>query len=150
MTLGLFAIAGILVYQIKSHTIADFRACFRTMPLTMAALVVFALAIIGVPPTGGFFSKWYLIQGAVIAKNWLFVIALLTSSLINVVLFFKIFEIGYGFTESHAHGEEKTAMNEAPFSMLVPTLIVAIGIILVGIYNQLIVTRLIQFAVPEL
>jgi multicomponent Na+:H+ antiporter subunit D len=150
MTLGLFAVAGILAYQLKSHTIADFRECFRAMPFTMAALVVFALAIIGVPPTGGFFSKWYLIQGAVIAKNWLFVIALLTSSLINVILFFKIFEIGYGFTKSHGHGEEKTAINEAPLTMLIPTLIVAIGIILVGIYNQPIVTRLIQFAVPEL
>lgn len=152
MTLGLFAIAGILTYQLKSHTIADFRACFRTLPFTMAALVVFALAIIGVPPTGGFFSKWYLLQGAVIAKNWLFVIALLTSSLINVILFFRIFEIGYGFTEHHeinVHGKAKATLKEAPLTMLIPTIIIAIGILLIGIYNQPVVTRLIQFAVPE-
>jgi len=153
MTLGLFLVAGIITYKLKSHTLSDFHACFRKIPLTMIAFVIFALSIIGVPPTGGFFSKWYLIQGAVIAQNWSFVVVLLGSSLINVILFFRIIEIGYVFHDSdqnHSHGEKKITINEAPFSMLVPTLTVAISIILIGIYNQEIVKNIIQFAVPEL
>ena len=154
MTLGLFAIAGILTYKMRKHNLTDFKAFFKKMPVTMAAFVTVALAIIGVPPTCGFFSKWYLLQGAVMAGAWAFVVALLFSSLVNVILFFRIFEIGYGFHASHDdHGhshEGSTVIDEAPLSMLIPTVIIAILIIMIGLYNQSIVDNLIQFAVPKL
>ena len=153
MTLGVFAVAGILCYRMKSHNISDFKALFKKMPFTMAAFVVAALSMIGVPPTCGFFSKWYLIQGAVIAGSWTFIVALLVSSLINVILFFRIFEIGYVFHEGHEiqmHGDKTSVIEEAPLSMLIPTMIVAAGIILIGLYNQPILINVIQFAVPNL
>ena len=153
MTLGVFAVAGILCYRMGSHNISDFKALFQKMPFTMAAFVVAALSMIGVPPTCGFFSKWYLIQGAVIAGSWVFVVALLVSSLINIILFFRIFEIGYVFhgeDEVHAHGDDTAVIEEAPISMLIPTMVVAAGIILIGLYNQPILTNVIQFAVPKL
>ncbi|MCP4369676.1 MAG: monovalent cation/H+ antiporter subunit D family protein [Deltaproteobacteria bacterium] len=150
MTLGMFTVAGIVYYKTKSHNLTDFKDLFKKMPFTMAAFVVTALSIIGVPPTCGFFSKWYLIQGAIIDDCWAFVAALLLSSLINIILFFRIFEIGYGFSESHGHGHEKVLISEAPISMLIPTIITALGIILIGIYNQPIVNNVIRFAVPKL
>ncbi|MDY6790809.1 MAG: monovalent cation/H+ antiporter subunit D family protein [Thermodesulfobacteriota bacterium] len=149
MTLGMFVIAGIFYYQTQGHTLTDFKDLFKKMPYTMAAFVVTALSIIGVPPTCGFFSKWYLIQGAIIAHCWAFVAALLLSSLINIILFFRIFEIGYGFSETHGH-EHDVLISEAPMSMLIPTIITAVGIILIGIYNQPIINHVIQFAVPKL
>jgi len=153
MTLGLFAVAGILAYKMKNHEIGAFDNIFRKMPFTMAAFLVVALSVIGVPPTCGFFSKWYLIQGAVMAGNWTFVAALLFSSLVNVVLFFRIIETGYydfGASGSgHAH-EEGSAVSEAPLSMLIPTVIVAAAIILIGLYNQSILVNIINFAVPKL
>ncbi|OQY14369.1 MAG: proton-conducting membrane transporter [Desulfobacteraceae bacterium 4572_187] len=152
MTLGMFLVAGIIYYQTKSHNLTDFKDLFKKMPFTMAAFVITALSIIGVPPTCGFFSKWYLIQGAIIANCWAFVAALLFSSLINIILFFRIFEIGYGFSEAdgHEHGHEKVLISEAPMSMLIPTIITAVGIMLIGIYNQPILNNIIQFAVPKL
>ena len=152
MTLGMFTVAGIVYYQTKGHNLTDFKDLFKKMPYTMAAFVVIALSIIGVPPTCGFFSKWYLIQGAINADCWAFVAALLLSSLINIVLFFRIIEIGYGFpkTDGHGHGHEKVLVSEAPISMLIPTIITALGIMLIGIYNQTILNNIIQFAVPKL
>jgi multicomponent Na+:H+ antiporter subunit D len=155
MTLGLFAVAGIMSYKMKSRNLTDFKGIFRKMPFTMAALIVVALSVIGVPPTCGFFSKWYLIQGALMAGNWVFVFALLFSSLINVILFFRIIEIGYySFdynNEYHSHGHgEGVIIDEAPLSMLVPTCIVAAIVVLIGLYNQSSVTNIIQFAVPML
>jgi multicomponent Na+:H+ antiporter subunit D len=153
MTLGLFAVAGILTYKMKSHDISAFKNIFKKMPFTMAAFLVVALSVIGVPPTCGFFSKWYLIQGSVMAGNWTFVIALLFSSLVNIVLFFRIIETGYydfGASGSgHAH-EEGSLVSEAPLSMLIPTYIVAAAIILIGLYNQSIIVNVIDFAVPKL
>ncbi|MDD5722482.1 MAG: proton-conducting transporter membrane subunit [Syntrophales bacterium] len=153
MTLGLFAVAGILTYKMKSHDISAFKNIFKKMPFTTAAFLVVALSVIGVPPTCGFFSKWYLIQGSVMAGNWTFVIALLFSSLVNIVLFFRIIETGYydfGASGSgHAH-EEGSLVSEAPLSMLIPTYIVAAAIILIGLYNQSIIVNVIDFAVPKL
>jgi len=156
MTLGLFTVAGIITYKMKQHNLSDFKALFKRMPLTMVAFVTVALSIIGVPPTCGFFSKWYLIQGAILADSWAFVVALLFSSLVNVVLFFRIFEVGYEFHstgaahgDGHGHGET-AVIEEAPLSMLVPTLIVAAFIVLIGLYNQPIILNIIQFAVPKI
>jgi multicomponent Na+:H+ antiporter subunit D len=154
MTVGLFTVAGIITYKMKHHNLTDFKAMFKKIPFTMAAFVIIALSIIGVPPLCGFFSKWYLIQGAAMAGSWVFVVALLFSSLVNVVLFFRIFEIGYGFRSSadaHGHGhEDAVVIEEAPLSMLIPTMIVALFIILIGLYNQPIVANIIQYAVPKL
>jgi multicomponent Na+:H+ antiporter subunit D len=154
MTAGLFAVAGIIMHKIKSHNISDFEALFQKMPITMSAFVVCALSIIGVPPTCGFFSKWYLIQGAVMADHWAFIVALLGSSLINVILFFRVIEIGYVFRVSHegnTHSDmHGTTIDEAPLSMLIPTVAIAVAIILIGFYNQSILDNIIRFAVPKM
>jgi multicomponent Na+:H+ antiporter subunit D len=154
MTAGLFTVCGIVTYRVKSHRISDFKGLFQKMPITMAALVVVALSIIGVPPTCGFFSKWYLIQGAVTAGKWAFVAALLASSLVNVILFFRVFEIAYVFRASEtepSHGERlRLKRDGAPLSMLVPTVAIAAVVLLIGIFNQTILSHIIRFAVPRL
>ena len=154
MTAGLFTISGIVMYKMKRHELSDFNGLFQKMPITMATFVVGALSIIGVPPTCGFFSKWYLIQGGVMAGHWAFVVALLGSSLVNVILFFRIIEIGYGFSEpdsDHPHGAVHSAsITEAPLSMLIPTIAISVAIIIIGLYNQTIISNIINFAVPKL
>jgi len=154
MTAGLFTVAGIIMHKIKSRRLADFEGLFRRMPFTMSAFVVCALSMIGVPPTCGFFSKWYLIQGAMLAGEWPFVAALLGSSLINVILFFRIIEVGYVFQSSmpaHTHSRERIdKIDEAPLSMLIPTVGIAAAIILIGFCNQAIVKHIIDFALPKL
>ena len=104
-----------------------------------------ALSIIGVPPTCGFFSKWYLISGGLQAGQYGFVAALLFSSLVNVVLFFRVIEISYygDFETHHGHGSSPAVVMESPASMLVPLLIVSIGLVVVGLYTCSIVNHLI-------
>jgi len=153
MTLCLFMVAGIVMYKKKSHAIDDMKGLFRKMPFTMAAFVVGALAMIGVPPTCGFFSKWYLILGAVDAGEWGYLCALLFSSLVNAVLFFRIIEKAY--FENGAHGEDHRSagegrLDEAPLSMLVPLLVVAAALVVIGLFTGVIVDRVIQFTVPLL
>ena len=152
MTLGLFFVAGIVTYQTQGHGLSDFKDLFKKMPVTMAGFVIAALSIIGVPPTCGFFSKWWLISGAVSENAWFFIAALLFSSLVNVVLFFRIFEIGYSFQDSdehhHHHHGGAAVVNEAPLSMLVPLIVTAAGIVLIGLFNAAIMENIIKFAIP--
>jgi multicomponent Na+:H+ antiporter subunit D len=153
MTLCLFLAVGNIVHKVKGYAFEDLKGLFRKMPFTMCAFVVGALSIIGVPPTCGFFSKWYLISGAIQAGHYTFMVALLFSSLVNVVLFFRIIEIAFfePFTDHHAHGHDHQPepIDEAPLTMVVPLWVVAAALVIVGIYTSDIVTNIIQFAIPE-
>ena len=150
MTLCVFLVVGNIVYRMKGHSFEDLRGLFRKMPFTMGAFAIGALSIIGVPPTCGFFSKWYLLWGGIQAGHYAFVAALLFSSLVNVVLFFRIFEIGYyeSPTEAHGGGHSQGSIEEAPLSMLVPLYLVAVGLVVVGLYTGAIVNNVIRLAVP--
>lgn len=149
MTLCLFLFSAIVVYKTKGHQLSDMQGLFKKMPVTMTAFAVGALSMIGVPPTAGFFSKWYLILGGIDAGQWQFVAALLFSSLVNAVLFFRIFEIAYYEPKSAHHGHGgNDVVDEAPLSMLLPLVVVAITIILLGLYSGEIVTTFIKYAVP--
>jgi multicomponent Na+:H+ antiporter subunit D len=151
MTLCVFLVVGNIVYKVKGYAFEDLQGLFRRMPFTMGAFVIGAMSIIGVPPTCGFFSKWYLINGAIEAGHYGFMVALLFSSLINVVLFFRVIEIGYyePFSDHHGHGSHFESIDEAPLSMLIPLLITAAGLVVVGLYTGDIVTQIIQFAIPK-
>jgi len=153
MTLCVFLVAGNIVYKLKGYAFDDLKGLYRKMPFTMTAFTVGILSMIGVPPTCGFFSKWYLILGAIRAEHWVFMGALLFSSLVNAVLFFRIIEIAFfePFTDHHAHGydHQPEPIDEAPLSMVVPLWIVAAALVIVGIYTSDIVTKIIQFAIPE-
>jgi multicomponent Na+:H+ antiporter subunit D len=150
MTLCLFLFAGIVIYKRGGQQLQDLAGLYKKMPVTMAAFTVGALSMIGVPPTAGFFSKWYLILGAIDAGRYHFMAALLVSSLVNAVLFFKVIEIAYfePKVDHHAGHAEKMQIDEAPLSMLVPLIIVALGLIVIGFYSGDIVTNIIQHSVP--
>ena len=151
MTLCIFLVVGNIVYKVKGYAFEDLKGLFRKMPFTMGAFVIGALSIIGVPPTCGFFSKWYLINGAIQAGHYGFMVALLFSSLVNVILFFRVIEISYyePFSDHHGHEHHSEPLAEAPLTMLVPLLIVAVGLVLVGFYTGDIVDQIIQFAIPK-
>jgi len=121
------------------------------MPFTMGGFIIGALSIIGVPPTCGFFSKWYLITGAIQAGQYHFMVALIFSSLVSVVLFFRVIEICYyePFSEGHGHDHHPAPIDEAPLSMVLPLLIVAAGLVVVGLYTGDIVDHIIRFAIPK-
>jgi len=146
MTLALFMAAGIFIWKTGKNSRASLKGMFGKMPFTMAGFTLAALSVVGVPPTCGFFSKWYLVSGGIAAGHYGFVAALIFSSLVNVVLFFRIFEIAYfePFQE-HQHNE---VIKEAPLEMLIPFLAVSLLLVALGLYSGEIVTNIIHFAIP--
>lgn len=149
MTFALFLAVGNIVYKIKDVDYPNLSGLFGKMPWTMAGFVLAAFSIIGVPPTCGFFSKWYLILGAFEAGAYHFAAALLVSSLICAVLFFKVFEICFfppveeGDEGDNGHGAPAIVMDEAPVASLVTLGIVSLALILVGVYSGTIVNTII-------
>ncbi len=145
MTFALFLAVGNIVFKIKSVHYTNLQGLFAKMPWTMAGFVLAAFSIVGVPPTCGFFSKWYLILGAMEAGAYHFVAALIISSLICAVLFFRVFEICFfePMAEGHHGHSEPVAIAEAPASMLIPLGFVCASLIVVGMYSGQIVNTVI-------
>lgn len=138
VTLCLFMIVGNIVYRRGGHSFNELPHLFSRMPWTMGALVVSAMAVIGIPPTSGFFSKFYLISGAIEGGYLVFAVALLLASLCNVGLFFRVMERAY-FSPDHHHVEP----DEAPPSMVVPAVATAAGLIVLGLFSAPIVEHFI-------
>ena len=145
MTFALFLVLGNFMYRLKGAGLNDLQGAFARMPWTMAGFVLAGLSIIGVPPTCGFFSKWYLILGGLQAGAYLFVAALVLSSLMCAVLFFRVFEIGFFEPEADGHRDMSRAVNlqEAPVSMLIPLGLTSLSLVVVGVYSGFIVETII-------
>ncbi|MDJ0764750.1 MAG: monovalent cation/H+ antiporter subunit D family protein [Myxococcota bacterium] len=146
----LFAVVGAIVYRQGTRTIENFGLLHRKMPLTAVAFAIAALSMIGIPPTAGFFSKWYLILGAVKAGEWAFVGVIMVSSLLNAVYFFRVIEHIFWKPQDKTAGGFATAVvrKEAPSGMLIPMLILAASVLLLGFASDWIVETFISQAVP--
>lgn len=147
----LFMVAGSLMLRLGMRDIYRLRGVHRKMPWTMGAFVIAALSMIGIPPTAGFFSKWYLIIGSIQERQWIMAAVILVSSLLNAVYFFRVIENAY-FEPQYAHdggSPEGDIHGEAPASMLIPTLIMAAAILLVGLASGKIIEVVLQYAVPK-
>ena len=86
----LFFCAGAIYVAAHKTDISDMRGIGRTMPITMTAFFIGSLSIIGLPPMGGAWSKWFLVLGALEAEQRVLVGVLLISSLLNVAYLMPI------------------------------------------------------------
>lgn len=134
------------------------QGIFHRMPVTAGVFLIAGASVVGIPPTCGFFSKWYLLQGAVQAGAWVFVAALLFAGLVAAVLFFKLLEraffgrlddavIDNGSQNPHT-ATLKIRMQEAPLTMLLPLVFTGAALFGLGIYTNEVVQYLIRWSVP--
>lgn len=134
----LFLVSGSVYLKTGIQEVARFTGLGRRMKFTMAAFTIGAMSMIGVPPTAGFFSKWYLVRGGIQAGNWVFVAVVLASSLLTAIYFFRLIENIYSDT---ADEDAAPAVGEAPASMFVPTVLLAALLLVFGFGNAVIVTH---------
>ena len=130
---ALFMALGAIVYRIGSTRIEHMAGIARDMPWTMAAFVVGALSLIGVPLTAGFITKWHLLLAALESGLWPIAVFLLLTSLIAVIYLWRVIEAAY-FRERPA---DAAAVREAPLALLLPTWALALGSLYFGIETSL-------------
>lgn len=125
----LFMAVGCAVMRIRAVNIDDFAGLGKQMPITMAAFVVGALSLIGVPATVGFVTKWYLIEGAFQAGNWLAVGVILLSGLIAIIYSWRVIEVAY----FQSPPEGRDTVREAPMMMMIPMVLLAVACLIFGL-----------------
>lgn len=108
----LFFAAGAIYVAAKKTEISQLRGIGRQMPWTMAAFSIGALSMIGVPPTAGFVSKWYILAGAFQAGNLVAVFTIVASTALNAAYFLPIVYMAWfeRSDKSETHGEAPMAM----------------------------------------
>jgi multicomponent Na+:H+ antiporter subunit D len=119
----LFFCAGAIYVAHHKKYISQMDGLGRQMPITFMAFFLGAMSIIGLPPLGGFISKWHLVVGTVQSDQLLLLLVLLISSLLNAAYFLPI--IYRAFFAAPA-AEIETGIQEAPLFCLVPLCVTAL------------------------
>lgn len=128
----LFFCAGSIMVAAHKTEVSQLDGIGKRMPWTMAAFTVGALSMIGVPPTAGFVSKWYLLQGALQAEHYVAICVVVLSTLLNAGYFLPIVYKAFFKQESqetadHPHGE-------APLPIRIAVTLTATGTILLFLF----------------
>ncbi len=123
----LFFCAGAIYVATHKTEISDMRGIGRTMPFTTFAFLIGSLSVIGLPPMGGTWSKWYLALGAAEAHQTVFLAVLMASSLLNIAYLIPI--PIRGFFLSDPASPKSWRIKEAPLFCVIPLCFTALGCI---------------------
>ncbi len=119
----LFFCAGAIYVGAHKANISDMRGLGRAMPFTFGAFLLASISIIGLPPGGGAWSKWFLAVGAA-DRGMIFLLAtLMISSLLNIAYLVPIPVLAFMTPK----GEEPQKFSEGPMMCVVPLCITAAG-----------------------
>lgn len=136
---GLFLTAGIFIVCLHKTRVEEFVGVGRKMPVAMWCYTFFSLALIGIPPTSGFISKWYLADGAMTANIGIFrylgPAILLISALLTAGYLLPITMKGFFPGEEVGETEKK----EPPRLMLIPLLVLAVLAVILGIFPNFLI-----------
>ena len=90
MKSALFLVIGGIQYRFGEINLYRLGGLNKKMTLSTITVTLAALSMVGIPPTAGFFSKWYLMLGAYQGGQYFYIVVLVISSLLNAVYFFRI------------------------------------------------------------
>jgi len=130
----LFFCAGAIAVATGRKNISEMVGIGRRMPVTMAAFFIASLSIIGMPPGGGFLSKWYLLLGSIEANQLPIVLVLLLSSLLNAAYFMPIVYKAFFCRPEESLFEN--GVKEAPLFCVVPLVVTTLISVILFFYPQ--------------
>jgi multicomponent Na+:H+ antiporter subunit D len=127
----LFFCAGAIMVGAHKTEVSELDGLGRRMPFTFGAFLLGSFSVIGLPPMGGSWSKWFLMLGAADANQWPMMAVLMVSSLLSIAYlmpvvvrgFFRTAPAGGSGNPGHADG----GIHEAPLLCVLPPVATAIG-----------------------
>ena len=144
----LFLAAGAIIYRTGKKTVSGLTGIGKEMPVTMWCFTLVSITLVGIPPTSGFISKWYLAEGALESGigfySWFGPVVLLLSAMltagyllpISIKAFFPGNEYDYGRLEK----------KEPCLLMTVPMVLFTAAAVLFGMFPAPLLERLLELA----
>ena len=127
----LFFCAGAIMVASHKTEISDMRGLGRRMPYTMGAFVIGALGIIGLPPLGAIWSKWYLTLGVIGNEYWSILGVIVVSTLLNIAYLLPIPIRGFMDGDEQKGSKE---ISEAPLACLLAIGVTSAGCVALFFY----------------
>ncbi len=123
----LFFCAGAIYVATRKTEISDMAGIGRTMPVTMFAFLVGSLSIIGLPPLGGTWAKWFIAAGAIDAGQLFVIAVLIVSALLNIAYLLPIVVRGYMLPPPGMTRDAPVRIREAPFACVLALSVTALA-----------------------
>ena len=134
--IGLFLCCGAVIYLYGKTSVDEVEGLGKKMPVTFFCFTVLSLSLIGIPPTGGFISKWYLASASLEAPlgafSWLVPAVLLVSALLTAGYLLPVSIHAFFPKEGSAQTME---IRKEPVLMLIPIAILAVLCVLGGLFS---------------
>jgi multicomponent Na+:H+ antiporter subunit D len=138
----LFFVAGSVLERAGTKKVPEMAGLGPRMPWTMAGFTVAAVSMVGLPPTAGFFSKWYLAAGAVDAGAWLAAVVIVASSVLTLVYFLRAIETIWFRAPADEAAAER--VHEARPAVLGPIVVLTVAVVVLGLMNLVIVEEVLR------
>ena len=143
---ALFLCAGAIIYTTGKTRVDQLKGIGKEMPLLMWCYTIASLGLIGIPPTGGFISKWYLAEGALESGipgfRWAGPVILLISALLTAGYLLPL--TIQGFFPGEDYDYESFKKKEPSRYMTIPVLILTVLSVLIGLFPEYLVNYLSQ------
>ena len=155
----LFLCAGAFIYLYGKRKVGELKGIGKTSPIILWCFFFAAMSLVGIPPMGGFTSKWHLAQAAlnsglgflsVLAPIVLLISALLTAGYLFPIVIDGFFPGGLGHGHGHGDKHEEVAEEEqdkneetsqktfelAPYLMWIPLVGLILISLVIGIFGN--------------
>lgn len=125
----LFLGAGAVIHAVHSNEMNDMGGLRKSLPITHITFLLACIAIAGIPPLSGFFSKEAILSAAHHSNSIIFYVALITSGITSFYMFRLYFRIfWHKQPDHHAHSHEKGML-----TMTIPLIILGLGTVFTGL-----------------
>ena len=123
----LFLGAGVVIHAVHSNNMTDMGGLRKALPITHITFLIACLAIAGIPPFAGFFSKETILSAAYKADSLIFILGIVASGLTAYYMFRLYFSIFWSKPVTERHNHEKGSG-----FMTIPLIILAVGSVFAG------------------
>ncbi len=124
----LFLGAGAVIHMVHSNEMKDMGGLRKLMPITHISFLIACLAIAGIPPFSGFFSKEEILMASFESNKLVYAVALLTSGLTAFYMFRLYYSIFWSKPADTQHGHH----GEGTWTMKIPLILLAILAVVAG------------------
>lgn len=132
----LFLAAGVIIYKTGKKTVKELTGIGKEMPITMWCFTLVSITLVGIPPTSGFISKWYLAEGSlqtgIGGYAWFGPVVLLLSAMLTAGYLLPISI--QSFFPGEGYDYQKLEKKEPNLLMLIPMLLFTIAAVVFGMF----------------
>ena len=143
---ALFLCAGAIIYMTGKTRVDELQGIGKEMPVLLWCYTIVSLGLIGIPPTGGFISKWYLAIGSLNSGipgfSWIGPVILLVSALLTAGYLLPI--TIHGFLPGADFDSSAIKKKEPSLFMLVPVIILTVLTVVIGLFPNGVISYLAQ------